>query len=271
MIGTILDVDPKTNAGILRAEDGQRYRFAGTEWKSGRRPANGDKVDFEVVGGAATGLYVLGGGGAPLQMPSISLPKIKGILPAGGLSLPQSGALGGAVFDDWRVLLAGLSFIACLLPYASVALQSYSLFGFVSAAGELLGQFELMRGMTRGLRGANSVDLTGIQIALNLTYLLYLIPLSAVVLVFCVVTRRPARAVAVAHGALSIFLPLFVAFVLSASLSAMIPRELQNMGGIRVGVFGAGAWVLILIGVAQLAGCFGFIKKSPRALVRSGS
>ena len=70
MIGTILDVDPKTNAGILRADDGQRYRFAGPEWKSSRRPANGDKVDFEVVGGAATALYVLGGGGAPIQMPS---------------------------------------------------------------------------------------------------------------------------------------------------------------------------------------------------------
>src|SRR4029079_2641445 len=123
----------------------------------------------------------------------------------------------------------------CLLPYASVALQSYNLFGFVSAAGEVLGQLEMVRGLTRGMRGANSVDLTGIQIALNLTYLLYLIPLAAVVLVFCVVTRRPARLAAVAHGALSVFLPLFVGFVLSASLSAMIPRELQNMGGgIRV-------------------------------------
>ncbi|WP_151813863.1 DUF805 domain-containing protein [Acinetobacter ursingii] len=59
MKGKILDFSIQTNTGIISADDGKRYNFAGTEWKEHVMPARGNRVDFDVnEQGQATGVYL---------------------------------------------------------------------------------------------------------------------------------------------------------------------------------------------------------------------
>lgn len=59
MRGTILGYDNLQAEGTISAEDGQRYRFAGTEWKSdAMRLREGSSVDFDVVDGVAREVYL---------------------------------------------------------------------------------------------------------------------------------------------------------------------------------------------------------------------
>ena len=64
MQGQILDYSIQTNEGVISGEDGSRYTFAGSEWNDGTPPTRGMRVDFEVRGTDAVGVYrALGGGG----------------------------------------------------------------------------------------------------------------------------------------------------------------------------------------------------------------
>ena len=57
MLGQILDFSIQTNSGIIRGDDGNRYQFAGSEWKDTVNPNRGMQVDFEVEGSDALGIY----------------------------------------------------------------------------------------------------------------------------------------------------------------------------------------------------------------------
>lgn len=59
MKGKILDFSIQTNTGIISAEDGKRYSFAGNEWKEQAIPARGNSVDFDLnEQDQATGVYL---------------------------------------------------------------------------------------------------------------------------------------------------------------------------------------------------------------------
>ncbi|MEY4501026.1 MAG: hypothetical protein RIS52_916 [Pseudomonadota bacterium] len=58
MIGTILHFDSETDGGVLRGEDGVRYRFARADWASLGSPIAGDIVDFEPDNARATEIFV---------------------------------------------------------------------------------------------------------------------------------------------------------------------------------------------------------------------
>lgn len=59
MRGRVLDFSIAENNGVISGEDGNRYRFAGTDWKSqGRQPFPGSSVDFVAAGDLATDVYV---------------------------------------------------------------------------------------------------------------------------------------------------------------------------------------------------------------------
>ncbi|WP_151981082.1 DUF805 domain-containing protein [Acinetobacter guerrae] len=59
MKGKILDFSIQTNTGIISAEDGKRYNFAGNEWKEQAIPVRGNSVDFDLnEQGQATGVYL---------------------------------------------------------------------------------------------------------------------------------------------------------------------------------------------------------------------
>ncbi len=53
MLGTILFVDDATGTGIIRADDGKRYRFPVADWPAGPAIAAGVRVDFDTDGDRA--------------------------------------------------------------------------------------------------------------------------------------------------------------------------------------------------------------------------
>lgn len=58
MKGVVLDFQEDTSSGVISAEDGQRYRFSGSDWLAERYPGGGIHVDFEVHDDTATRIYI---------------------------------------------------------------------------------------------------------------------------------------------------------------------------------------------------------------------
>ena len=67
MKGQILSFDPMRGEGLIGAEDGNRYTFAGSEWRGPPHELrNGIEIDFTPTGQHALGIYaVAGAAGAP--------------------------------------------------------------------------------------------------------------------------------------------------------------------------------------------------------------
>ncbi len=57
MNGQVLDYSAQTNSGLITGDDGNRYNFAGAEWKDQAIPNRGMRVDFEAQGGDAVAIY----------------------------------------------------------------------------------------------------------------------------------------------------------------------------------------------------------------------
>ena len=58
MIGKILDFDTQTSSGVISGNDGNRYNFNASEWKSDKSPASNQMVDFSIDGENATEIYL---------------------------------------------------------------------------------------------------------------------------------------------------------------------------------------------------------------------
>ena len=64
MKGQILDFSVQTNTGVISGENGQRYNFAGAEWKDVKPPTRSMSVDFDVdATGQAVQIYLAQGQG----------------------------------------------------------------------------------------------------------------------------------------------------------------------------------------------------------------
>ncbi|MDX4064515.1 TM2 domain-containing protein [Aliarcobacter skirrowii] len=57
MKGKVLDYSIQESKGIISGDDGQRYTFISSEWKSNISPKVNQVVDFEVDGTNAKGIY----------------------------------------------------------------------------------------------------------------------------------------------------------------------------------------------------------------------
>ena len=57
MKGQILNYSIQTNSGDISGDDGNRYSFAGTEWKGEALPSRGLYVDFAIQGDQAASIY----------------------------------------------------------------------------------------------------------------------------------------------------------------------------------------------------------------------
>ena len=62
MKGRILSYSVQTNSGEISGDDGNRYTFAGQEWKESQPPARGMYVDFTATESEATSIYLAPGG-----------------------------------------------------------------------------------------------------------------------------------------------------------------------------------------------------------------
>jgi len=89
MKGHILDYSVTSNQGTITAADGNRYYFAGPEWKGTGIPTRGMTVDFEVEGNQAKAVYVaLGAVAGPS---GVSTPGAKNKVAAGLLAIFLGG------------------------------------------------------------------------------------------------------------------------------------------------------------------------------------
>jgi len=59
MKGKILDFNIQNSSGVISADDGKRYNFNSSEWKSEKSPNNGQTVDFSIDGENATSIYLV--------------------------------------------------------------------------------------------------------------------------------------------------------------------------------------------------------------------
>jgi len=58
MKGKVLDYSIQNSSGVISGDDGQRYNFSTSEWKSDKSPAVNQVVDFAIDGQNATGIYL---------------------------------------------------------------------------------------------------------------------------------------------------------------------------------------------------------------------
>ena len=62
--GQVLNYDALKGEGLISAENGERYTFAGVEWKSApQQLRTGTSVDFSAEGSSASAIYVVGNAG----------------------------------------------------------------------------------------------------------------------------------------------------------------------------------------------------------------
>ena len=132
MQGQILDYSVQTNAGVITGEDGNRYTFAGSDWKESALPARGMRVDFEVHGATAVSVYRAlagSGGGAVSGSKSKVAAGVLGILLGGlgihkfylGLTGPGLVMLGGFI----------LGFIAAFVVIGIFLLFALGIIGLI--------------------------------------------------------------------------------------------------------------------------------------------
>jgi len=58
MKGKILDYSIQESKGLIAGDDGNRYSFQNSEWKGAKAPSINQRVDFEIDGKNATGIYL---------------------------------------------------------------------------------------------------------------------------------------------------------------------------------------------------------------------
>lgn len=58
MQGKILDYSVQSSSGIISGNDGNRYTFENSQWKSDKSPSVNQIVDFEIEGSNAIGIYL---------------------------------------------------------------------------------------------------------------------------------------------------------------------------------------------------------------------
>ncbi|WP_271078950.1 hypothetical protein [Aurantiacibacter sp. MUD61] len=120
--------------GAITGDDGKRYKFTRSDWKSERDPRGGERVDFvESDSGTAGEIY-------PLKR-AAAAPDFGSVLQSGGegLSRMAEGAGASGIVEKLKsapaMVIGGLIIIACLLlPYINVSFMgsdnSTSLIGF---------------------------------------------------------------------------------------------------------------------------------------------
>ncbi|NOQ30849.1 MAG: hypothetical protein GQ570_06975 [Helicobacteraceae bacterium] len=60
MKGKILEFNIQNSSGVISADNGSRYNFSSSEWKSQKSPMSNQEVDFDIDGDNAVSIYLTG-------------------------------------------------------------------------------------------------------------------------------------------------------------------------------------------------------------------
>jgi len=168
MKGKILDYNVEKNEGMISGNDGKRYKFTISEWKSNKEPIAGRKVDFDIDGEFAKEIYldnsgvtfnidVLKSNGSPnklgiilsiLTAISLFLPIIK--VPFLGINVALLDGFIGKILFVLYLLLAYLFYlgveekiiqIGIVIIDIIVFFQFYQIFSSLNSTGNMMGMF----------------------------------------------------------------------------------------------------------------------------------
>ncbi len=309
MQGRILGLEP--DGGVILSEDGARYPFRRADWKGAGEPAAGVKVDFEAGPEGARGVYPLQTGQSidlgALGVRAQQTIELGAASPAGARAL---ALLKGDLKVQLSLVLLAASLFLHLVVLGGPAGEmiraalpgggKYTLVG-VGAAIDLAdrGVSTATQGMDMATRyiGRSSMDLYGgrnpyaaqeaaeLQKAkdksnglkagaamLRLAYLVYLVPLGAILLLVQAFRGQPTGLIALSLGVLSV-LGFVGVLVVKAEAGAM----LDSMGaGIAPADMtanfvqpGLGAYVILLAGLTLAAAAVGLLRlPKPAAVAR---
>jgi TM2 domain-containing membrane protein YozV len=82
MKGKVLEYSVQKNSGLISGDDGSRYSFEGSEWRSVSHPTVGSVVDFEGIDGKASGIYLVAAAGGSKRIAAALLAFFLGVFGA---------------------------------------------------------------------------------------------------------------------------------------------------------------------------------------------
>jgi hypothetical protein len=121
MKGKILGFTPSSGSGAIAAEDGRRFTFEASQWRSDKPIAAGTEVDFAPSGDAATEIYPIAA--------SFAAPDLSALA-----SSDVAQKLRGLAMTTLAFPLALLLLIATFMPALSTPLRSFSLWSLGGVA-----------------------------------------------------------------------------------------------------------------------------------------
>lgn len=246
MKGKILGYNAADGTGAISADDGARYRLAQADWRGERPPVAGMAVDFETDAGVAREVYPLAGAGT----------SVLGKVDLRALSESGTRAMeaGGIVSLFRRSLAAPLglfALIACFLPALDTPADTFSLIGL----GDALNGLSASSAAAAEILGGESSGSGGLEIPLLLRFI---VPLTALWLLWAAWSRKNERIALFAAGG-SAILGAILVFVAKSAALADLPDFVRDQVGSALDI-GLGVWVLILIGAAMIAAGAGVIR-----------
>jgi len=175
--------------------------------------------------------------------------------PARNLSVdPKRQAL--IVLQDKRAITAALILAASFLPFVG-GLAPVSIVGIhssVTAMNQALGL--MMRFGSTG-RGQGAPPIGDITAALDILLVLYVVPISAIVVLFAALTTGRSRFWAFLNGLMSVALPIVVPLIAVALVTAALPKDIQalfgqSLSGFDLNNVGVGFWAIACLGLLQI-------------------
>ncbi|NOQ30848.1 MAG: hypothetical protein GQ570_06970 [Helicobacteraceae bacterium] len=120
MKGTILDYSIQSSSGIISADDGNRYDFNNSEWKSDIAPSKNQKVDFEIDEKDAIGIYVESSQQFDATNIKESLSELKNSQTVTNAQANVNSALNAGVQNKFGFILSLLTIVALFLPIIQI-------------------------------------------------------------------------------------------------------------------------------------------------------
>lgn len=258
MKGIVLGYDTETEAIVLRAEDGARYRFAPSEWRDRQSARKGDEVDFEPDGDRAREVYAIAAK-QPVDAAAVSpLSVVAGWPPARFFLLRPV------------LTCAILVLLACLTGAYSVGDIRISVLEapeLISRMSEALDSLIAASGTDPGPRLGAGVA----RILLLLLLGLYVVPILAALTIWREFVGRPDRKLARFAGIAAIVLPIGLPVLIGLVVQIWVVPGIPDVGA-RLGrsgvttpvqvfevlrLYGTGTILLIFAGTALWASATG--------------
>ncbi len=253
MRGTILWVDETSGAGVLRAEDGRRYRFSLSQWRDASALKKGDGVDFEpdekVPGNTTGDIYRIVSWRTRITSQN-NKARVRALL-SWFRERPES-------------LIALALMLSCVLPVYRFLDFEASIFAIPSLVERLELGLGRIRSMVLDVPEASTAA-AALRAIMPIVYVLWIVPILSLVLLHRTLAGKPRRVLAVVVGLLAVVLPAALPFAIAVPTTLMVlsqlPTELR--ASVSTGIFDVtspdlvreiayGSYVMMLLGFALL-------------------